>query len=81
MKVRIQVQLAQAKGGWLARAPKLKLCRASESETEALMALKQTVAAYCAGLMRDETLRSALQRNGVEVTGDPDGDCEVVLLP
>jgi len=81
MEVRIEAQVAPIKGGWLARAPKLKLARAGESETEALAALKQTVAAYCAGLKRDGTLRSALQRNGVEVTGDRDGDCEVVLLP
>jgi len=80
MEVRIEAQLAPIKGGWLARVPKLKLARAGESETQALMALKQTVVAYCAGLKRDGTLLPSLRRKGVEATGDPSGECEVNLL-
>jgi predicted RNase H-like HicB family nuclease len=81
MEIRIEAQLAPIKGGWLARVPNLKLARAGESETQALAALKQTVVAYCAGLKRDGTLLPSLRRKGVEVAGDPDADCEVVLLP
>lgn len=79
MEVHIEVEVGQIKGGWSARTPKLKLARAGKSESQALAALKQTVAAYCAGLKRDGTLRSALQRKGVELTGDPDADCDVVV--
>jgi len=80
MEVRIEAQLAPTKGGWLARVPKLRLAKARESETQALMALKQTVVAYCFGLRRDGTLLAALQRKGVEAIGDPSGECEVNLL-
>jgi hypothetical protein len=80
MEIRIEAQTAQIKSGWLARTPKLKLAGAGESETQALAALKQTVMAYCAGLKRDGTLLAALQRKGVQVTGDGGGDYHVVLL-
>lgn len=80
MEIRIEAQLAPIKGGWLARVPNLRLARAGKSETEALTALKQTVLAYCAGLRRDGTLVAALQRKGVETSGDPGGECEVNLL-
>lgn len=81
MEVRIEVEMAEIKGGWLARTPKLKLARAGESESQALSALKQTVMAYCAGLKRGGILLPALQRKGVEVTGDADGEYQFVLLP
>ena len=80
MDVRIEVEVGQVRGGWLARAPKLKLSRAGKSEAQALVALKQSVVAYCEALRRDGTLGAALGRSGVSVDGDPDSYCEAVLV-
>ncbi len=79
MIARIQVELGEIKGGWLARAPNLKLSRAGKSESEALAALKRTLQAYCAALMRDGTLEAALQQRQVEVTGPVEEGCEIIL--
>ncbi len=80
MEISIQVRMAKIKGGWLARAPNLKLSRAGKSEAEAVTALKRSIEAYCQALRRDGALGAALGRSGVSVAGDPDSVVEAVLV-